>query len=337
MVQKLKAGIIGLGVGKKHFEAFNRHPSCQVSSVYDFSEKKLENISNVYPDIRAVINADELLEDPNIDIVSIASYDNYHYEQIIKGINNNKHVFVEKPLCLSEKEAKEIKSLLNSHSNIKLSSNHVLRTCPRFIRIKEAVASGEMGRLFYIEGDYYWGRIGKLTEGWRKDMGFYSIVYGAALHMIDLVLWLTEKLPVEVHAYGNNIATENSELKYNSFAVLLMKFEDGMIAKVTGNGGCVHPHFHRLAVFGTKKTAIHDITGAKWLETSDPDAVLRDIVEGYPAKEKRGEVISSFVDHILNDNIPPIVSTNDVFDVMSVCFAAERAIKEAKPIGIEYN
>jgi predicted dehydrogenase len=54
MVQKLKAGIIGLGVGKKHFEAFNRHPSCQVSSVYDFSEKKLENFSNVYPDIRAV-------------------------------------------------------------------------------------------------------------------------------------------------------------------------------------------------------------------------------------------------------------------------------------------
>jgi len=110
-----------------------------------------------------------------------------------------------------------------------------------------------------------------------------------------------------------------------------------MIAKVTGNGGCVHPHFHRLVVCGSEKTAIHDITGAKWLETSDPDAVLRDIVEDYPAKEKRGEVISSFVDYILNDNIPPIVSINDVFDVMSVCFAAEKAIKESKPIKVEYK
>ena len=334
---KLKAGIIGLGVGRKHFEAFNRHPSCQVSSVYDFSEKKLENISNVYPDIRAVINADELLEDPDIDIVSIASYDNYHYEQIIKGINNNKHVFVEKPLCLFEKEAKEIRSLLTKHPRIKISSNLVLRTCPRFIRIKEAVTSGEMGRLFYIEGDYLWGRINKIIDGWRKDMEYYSIIYGSALHMIDLVLWLTEKLPVEVHAYGNNIATENSELKYNSFAVLLMKFEDGMIAKVTGNGACVHPHFHRLVVCGSEKTAIHDITGAKWLETSDPDAELRDIVEDYPAKENRNKVITSFVDHIINDHEPPIVPANDVFDVMSVCFAAERSIKEAKPIEIEYN
>ena len=333
---KLKVGIIGLGVGRKHFEALNSHPSCQVSSVYDFSEKKLENFSNVYPDIRAVINADELLEDPDIDIVSIASYDNYHYEQIIKAINNNKHVFVDKPLCLYEEEAREIRSLLTKHPRIKISSNLVLRTCPRFIRIKEAVASGEMGRLFSIEGDYYWGRIGKLTEGWRKDMEFYSIVYGAALHMIDLVLWLTGKLPVEVHAYGNNIATENSELKYNSFAVLLMKFEDGTVAKVTGNGGAVYPHFHRLAVFGTKKTAIHDITGAKWLETSDPDVELRDIVEGYPAKEKRGNVIATFVDSIINDKASPIVPANDVFDAMSVCFAAEKAINKSCAVKINY-
>ena len=334
---KLKAGIIGLGVGRKHAEFFDSHPFCKVSAVCDFSEEKLTSFSVTYPDIKTVVNADEILKDPDVDIVSIASYDNYHYEQIIKAINNNKHVFVDKPLCLYEEEAREIRSLLTKYPRIKISSNLVLRTCPRFIRIKEAVASGEMGRLFYIEGDYYWGRIDKLTEGWRKDMGFYSIVYGAALHMIDLVLWLTGKLPVEVHAYGNDIATENSELKYNSFAVLLMKFEDGMIAKVTGNGACVHPHFHRLVVCGSEKTAIHDITGAKWLETSDPDAELRDIVEDYPAKEKRGNVITTFVDSIINDKASPIVPANDVFDVMSVCFAAERAIRESKPIKVEYK
>ena len=333
---KLKVGIIGLGVGQKHVEAFDSHPFCKVSAVSDFSEKKRKYFSVTYPDIKTVINADEILRDPNIDIVSIASYDNYHYEQIIKAISSNKHIFIEKPLCLFEKEAKEIRTLLNEHPHIKISSNLTLRTCPRFIRIKDAIHNGEMGSLFYLEGDYLWGRLSKITDGWRKDMEFYSIIYGAAIHMIDLILWMTGKRPVEVLAYGNNIATENSELKSNSFAVLLLKYENGMIAKVTGNGGCVHPHFHRLVIYGTKKTAIHDITSAIWLESSNPRVIPEIIDEEYPAKEYRNKVITSFVDHISNDNKASIVPSNDVFDVMSVCYAAERAINESNSIKIIY-
>jgi len=335
-VKKLKVGIIGLGVGEKHIEAYKSHPSCEVVSLCDFSKEKIGLIKPKYPSAKIVKNADEILQDKDINIVSIASYDNYHYEQILKAINNEKHIFVEKPLCLNDGEAYDIRKCLNDHPGLKLSSNMVLRTCPRFIRIRDVFHSGEMGRLFYIEGDYFWGRIYKLTQGWRKDMDFYSIVYGAALHMIDLILWITGMRPTEVKAYSNKITTENTPLRYDSFASILMKFEDCTVGKVTGNGGGVHPHFHRLAVFGTRKTAIHDITGAKWLNTSDPNADFTDITEDYPAKEKRGEVISSFVDYILNDNIPPIVPTNDVFDGMSVCFAAEKAMHTNSNVKVEY-
>ena len=332
----LKAGVIGLGVGEKHVEGYLNHPDCEVVALCDFSDEQITKTRRKYPDVNIASSADEILENPEINVVSIASYDNFHHGQIITALNHGKHVFVEKPLCLNDKEAYDIRKCLNDHPELRLSSNMVLRTCPRFLCIRDVFRSGEMGRLFYIEGDYYWGRIHKLTQGWRKDMDFYSIVHGAVLHMIDLVLWITGMRPTEVQAYGNRIATEGTSLRYNSSAFIMMKFEDGTVAKVTGNGGAVYPHFHRLAVFGTKKTAIHDITGAKWLETSDPDTELRDIVEDYPAKEKRGEVITSFINCILDHNVLPIVPVNDVFDAMSVCFAAEKAINESCTVKINY-
>ena len=335
-MQKIKVGIIGLGIGVEHIEGYRSHLNCEVVSLCDFSKEKFNLISQSYSTMKVTQNASEILEDPDIKIVSIASFDNYHHDQVIAALNLGKHVFVEKPLCLHPWEAKNIRRCLNEHPDLKLSSNLVLRTCPKFIRIKDAVQSGEMGRLFYIEGDYLWGRIHKLCDGWRAKMDFYSIVYGAALHMIDLIIWIAGMLPTEVQAYGNKIATDGTSLRYNSFAAILMKFEDDTIAKVTANGGCVHPHFHRLTVFGTKKTAIHDVIGSKWIDTNIPNGKYPYIPEEYPAKEKRRGVITSFIDSIMDDSIQPIVSCKDVFDTMSVCFAVEQAINQSYPVKVNY-
>ena len=335
-MDKLNVGIIGLGVGEKHIKSFQSHNNCEVVTLCDFANDKRKEISIKYPEIKIINNALTILEDQNINIVSVASFDNYHYKQIISALKNGKHVFVEKPLCLYEQEAQDIRRCLNEHSDLRLSSNLGLRTCPRFKRIRDVVRSGEMGHVYYIEGDYLWGRIHKLTDGWRKDMNYYSIIHGAAIHMIDLVLWITGLRPVEVQAYGNNIANRGTPLNDNSFATILMKFENGCIAKVTANGGCIHPHFHRLVVFGTKKTAIHDLSGAMWLDTNDPSAIPEEISEKYPAKEKRGDVITSFVDSIIDNSRQPIVTADDAFDTMSICIAAEKAVNESRHVMVNY-
>jgi len=335
-MEELKVGIIGLGVGEKHIASYNQHRNCKVVALCDFRNEKLAEMARKYPDMFVTKHSEEIINDPSIKVVSITSFDNYHYEQVMAALRSGKHVMVEKPLCLNFQEAEDIRKLLDEHSGLKLSSNLVLRTCPRFMRIRNAVRSGEMGRIFYIEGDYLWGRIHKLTEGWRKDMDYYSIVSGAAIHMIDLILWMVEMRPLEVTAYGNRIATDDSSLQYNSFTAILMQFKDGSIAKVTANGGSVYPHFHRLAVFGTKKTAVHDREGAKWIESSDPGVVSSDMAEGYPAKKERCKVITSFVDSILDGDKQPIVSCDDAFDTMSVCFAVEDAMRKSKAIKVNY-
>jgi len=211
-----------------------------------------------------------------------------------------------------------------------------LRTCPRFRRLREAVRSGELGRVYYLEGDYLWGRIHKLKDGWRKDIPDYSIILGAAVHMIDLIMWVMGDKPIEVQGYGNQIATEGTALQYNDFGVVLLKFENGTIAKITANGGCVYPHFHRVAAYGTAKTFLHDLSGGIWLDSSDPKATPIDIAEAYPGVTEKGKVITSFIDSIVDESAEPLVSGEDVFDTMSVCFAAERSIAAGRPVEVEY-
>lgn len=333
---RLRVGIIGLGVGEKHIQAYESHPACDVMMLCDFAEEKLSKAAEQYPGVKLTKDPNEILDDPEIHVVSIASFDEYHFEQVMRAIKNGKHVFVEKPLCLHPSEAVQIRHSLNKNPHIKISSNLNLRTCPRFKWLNNTICSEQMGKIYYIEGDYLWGRVYKLTEGWRKDMHFYSIVHGAAVHMIDLILWLTGMNPIEVQGYGNQIATSASHFRFNDFVAILIKFENGMIAKVNAHGGCVHPHFHRLLVYGSKKTFIHqNVSCGQLLESSNPQAEITDITEEYPGKDK-GDIIYTFIESILHNDARAIVLPDDVFTTISVCFAAEQAIQEGRPVTVQY-
>ena len=109
----------------------------------DFAEDKLHCIGQRYANLRLTTEADEILEDPEIDIVSIASWDNYHHRQIRKALDRGKHVFVEKPMVLRPDEAADIRSCLDDRPDLKLSSNLILRRCPRFIDLKQRIAAGK--------------------------------------------------------------------------------------------------------------------------------------------------------------------------------------------------
>ena len=333
-MEKLRVGVIGLGVGRKHIDAYQAHPSAEVVKISDISNDRLQEVVREYPETEGVSDPNEILDDNRIDVVSIASYDNYHCEQILQGLNNEKNVYVEKPMCLFDHEARSIRTLLSLKPELQLSSNLVLRTCPRFIRLKEAIASGEMGDIYSIQANYLWGRKHKLTDGWRKDMKFYSIIHGAAVHMIDLVVWITDMLPLEVKAYGNQISTRNSGMRYNDYASILLKYETGLIAEVSVHGGCVHPHFHDVRVYGTESTFINGIERGIWIDSENHN--IRSIKENYPAKAERGNTIRSFVDSIVDKSLQPIVRADDIFNAMSICFAAERAVHKNANVRIEY-
>ena len=97
--------------------------------------------------------------------------------------------FCEKPLCLSYDELLSIRRALARNANLRISTNTVLRMSQRFRDIHERVAKGELGTLYYVEADYNYGRLEKITHGWRGEMPDYSVMLGGGIHMVDLLLW----------------------------------------------------------------------------------------------------------------------------------------------------
>ena len=194
-----------------------------------------------------------------------------------------------------------------------------------------------MGDLFYLEADYLWGRKEKLTDGWRGRMDYYSLVLGASVHLVDLLLWLTGKKPVDVVSLGNRIALRPGGFRFDDFNVMLLRFEDGLVAKVMASGGCVHPHFHRLLAYGTRETFIHDLLGAGRLTSANPDIAPEEIEGDYPARNEKGNIINSFVASIVDPRQAPMVTEADVFNALNVCFAANESLEEGERVEIRYG
>jgi predicted dehydrogenase len=333
-MQKLRAAIIGLGVGEQHIAGYRRHPACEVVALCDLSPDKRDMARTRYPDMRVVTEAEAILEDPGIDIVSVASFDNFHATQVIGALEHGKHVFVEKPLCLHEEELLAIRAAHAARPRLKLSSNLILRKCPRFLQLRERIGAGDFGRLYYVETDYNYGRLHKIVDGWRGRLPFYSVVHGGGVHLIDLLLWLTGERPVEVTAYGNQIASQGSDFHNHDLVVALARFESGLLAKIGANFGCIHPHFHAVNVYGTRATFLNGVPTARLFRSADPSHPPELIDTPYPRVHK-GDFLYRFVDAILTDTDPE-VPAEEVFAGMSVSLAIEQASHQAGPVAVRY-
>src|SRR5262249_30168710 len=161
---------------------------CELAAVCDFDPARLEEASKEWPNVRLFGRAEDLLDDPGIDVVSIASYDDAHADQVMRAIASGKHVFVEKPLGMTAEEGGQIRRLLDERPEVRLSSNLILRLSPRFRLLKQMINDGVFGRLYYVEGDYTYGRLQKITDGWRGQLPYYSAVLGGAVHLVDALL-----------------------------------------------------------------------------------------------------------------------------------------------------
>ncbi len=190
-----------------------------------------------------------------------------------------------------------------------------------------------MGQIYYLEGDYNYGRLEKITDGWRGDLPHYSVFLGGAVHLVDLLLWMTGDQVSEVTAYGNKLCSTESRFKDSDFVVALLKFKSGAIAKITANFGCVMPHFHGVSLFGTKATFVNEVPSARLYESRDPKVAPLAINEPYPGVEK-GQLIPDFVESILEER-EGAISTESIFQTMAVCFSVEKALQSGRSVPVD--
>lgn len=333
----LGAGVIGLGVGEQHARAYAEHPRSHLAAICDRDADKLASVGARLPPAKRYARAEDLIDDPDVAVVSVASNDDDHYAQIRRALLAGKHVFAEKPLCMTGDELDDLAAICRAKAAPRLTTNTLLRRSPRFLALKDLVANGSLGRLYSIEADYVYGRLHKLTDGWRGRIPDYSVTLGGAIHVVDLALWIANERPVEVMAYATGLATRGTSFVGNDTTMALLRFESGLIARVGANFASVHPHFHRFVVYGTQATFENRLDPhAAWLWRSRAPEMPPEPVPGaYPGIGK-GTMIPAFVDAVCGMGEPEIAES-DCFASLAVAIAIDRSIRDGRPTKIVYR
>lgn len=333
--EKLGVAVVGLGIGARHARAFDNHSACRIRYLFDLDIAAANSLASEFSDCAVARTYSEIIESSDVDIVVIASYDDAHYTQVIDALSAGKHVFVEKPLCQTYKELQNIKKVWLATPNPPiLRSNLVLRSAQYYQWLKNIINEGGLGEIYAIDGDYLYGRVHKITEGWRSGVEEYSVMEGGGVHLIDMVIWITGQRPTSVTASGNRICTEGTSFRYNDYIAASFEFESGLIARVTANFGCVHRHHHVFRVFGTKATALYDDAGSRLHVSRDPEMPVEQIkIPALPLD--KSDLIPQFVDAILSNNNDQN-ETQSFFDGISISVAASRALMTGKKERIKY-
>ncbi|MDC3068625.1 Gfo/Idh/MocA family oxidoreductase [Candidatus Pelagibacter sp.] len=324
---KIIAAVIGMGIGEKHLTAIDGFLGSKVKIICEKNKKKIKILKKKYPDKIVTSDENNIFLDKQINLVSLASYDNHHYNQILKCFKFNKNFIVEKPMCLNFNQLKNIYKLVRV-KKIKMTSNLVLRVNSLFRNFKKNLNNK---KIYYIEGDYLWGRKKKLF-GWRSKIKEYSLTLGAGIHIIDLINWLTNLKPKTVYAVGNKKATKKTVFKKNSLITMLFEYPKNILVKITANGAAVFDHFHEIKIFSDNQTLVNSRLGSYIVEKDS----LKKINSKYPDKKNRKKLIHNFIETLIKKNIKPLISIKEQIDLMTICFAVDKSVKLNKKIKIKY-
>lgn len=329
----LRVGVIGLGVGEQHLAAYQADPRCEAVAICDIAPDRLAKVAARAPGAHATTDATEILQGEGVDLVSIATFDDAHYTQARAALDHGKHVFVEKPLCRTDDELRGLAAAHGRHPELGLASNLVLRAAPLFTWLRREIQSGDLGQVYAFDGDYLYGRLHKITSGWRGGVADYSVMLGGGIHMVDLMIWLLGERPLSVYASGNAISTRGSAFDQNDFASATFQFPSGTVGRITANFGSMHRHQHVVRVFGTKATVVSDDCGPRISRGRDPEPSEGLALAALPAS--KGVLIGRFVDAVVG-SAPQDPDVDHEFAAIAACLAADRSMKSGTPVEVDY-
>lgn len=195
MQKKYKIGLIGFSIGGQVFHApfIVGNPSLQLYKVTARKPEQQQVLSNKYPSAIAVQTVDEIINDPLVDIVVIATSNDVHYSLAKGALEAEKHVVVEKPFTNTTAEADELIALAKQKGRI-LTVHHNARFHSDFKTVKKIVESKRLGSVVNYQARFDRFR-NFLREGaWREqDLPGSGIHYDLGAHLIDQALQLFGK------------------------------------------------------------------------------------------------------------------------------------------------
>ncbi|MBT4642785.1 MAG: Gfo/Idh/MocA family oxidoreductase, partial [Deltaproteobacteria bacterium] len=316
-----KIAVIGSGYwGKNLVRNFDQLGS--LKRICDKNETTLAQFREQYPDVETCLAYSDVLADSEIAGVVIAAPAELHFSLAREAILAGKHVYVEKPLVLDEREG-EILIELAKEQNRVLMVGHLLQYHPIFIKLKELKNSGELGRINYIYSNRL--NLGKIR---REENIFWSF----APHDISMILSLAGEKPKSVMATGGCYLHQ----KIADVTTAHMAFASGLRTHIFVSW--LHPFKEqKLVVVGDQKMAVFDDTQPwedklllyphkiEWennMPTPHKAEAERIVV---PQSEPLKEECQHFLDCIA-ENTQPVTDGEEGLAVLSVLIACQKSL-----------
>jgi UDP-2-acetamido-3-amino-2,3-dideoxy-glucuronate N-acetyltransferase len=242
--QKASIAVVGSGYwGKNLVRNFDQLGALKI--VCDKNEELLYQFKGQYPEVDTCIAFHDVLRRKDIHGIVIATPAETHYGLAREALLSKKHVYVEKPLVLEERQAEELIDLSHKQNRI-LMVGHLLQYHPVYLYLKDIVARGEMGRINYIYSHRL--NLGKIR---REE----NILWSFAPHDISMILGIAGEEPETVMATGGNYLHN----KIADVTTTHMAFPSGLRAHVFVSW--LHPFKEqKLVLVGDKKMAVFDDT-----------------------------------------------------------------------------
>ena len=188
---KLRAGVIGLGMGRHHADRYAAHPRCEVVALADTDPARLTEIGDKHQVGARYRDGLEMIASEDLDLVSIASPNKFHCPLALAAFAAGAHVLTEKPMALNVAEAEQMKAAAEENG-LNLMVNFSYRFSRMSYALKHQVDNGAIGEIYY--GRTVWHRRRGMPGfgGWfgQKDLSGGGPLIDLGVHRIDLALWL---------------------------------------------------------------------------------------------------------------------------------------------------
>lgn len=239
-------GVVGLGYWGPnwvrnfyHLRAARRIVAC------DLDGKRREHVQGLYPGVEATDRLERLLADPHIEALVVATPVASHYSIARRALEADKSVLVEKPLAMSRREAAELTAIARERARV-LMVGHTFEYSAPVLKLKQIIASGEIGEVFYISSV-------------RANLGLFqrdvNVAWDLATHDISIILMLLEQMPERVSCQGHCYYGSSVE----DVALLTLQFRRGVSAFI--HVSWLDPDkVRRTTVVGSRKMVVYDDT-----------------------------------------------------------------------------
>jgi UDP-2-acetamido-3-amino-2,3-dideoxy-glucuronate N-acetyltransferase len=232
--------LVGCGYWGKNL-CRNFHALCALSAVVDATQNGQATARLIAPDAQITDSLHHVLQDDQVQGVALATPAETHAELAIQAMQSGKDVFVEKPMALTLEDAEKMKEVAEETGRI-LMVGHLLEYHPAVLKLREMIASGDLGKINYIYSN-------RLNFG--KVRTEENALWSFAPHDVAVILRLIGQAPLEVSSIGGSYLT-------NGIADTTMsnlRFDDESRAHIFVSW--LHPlKEQRLVVVGDKKMAI---------------------------------------------------------------------------------